>query len=115
MEKMETRWSDDSAEPEEDEEDEGLAGFSGASSASRDPDGPALLPRGPKGGRTTRTRSGMVRKSLLIGEEEARALRREAYLTERSEAEIVREALRRFLGLPLDPEGEPPGGSEWEP
>lgn len=63
----------------------------------------AALPRGPQGGRTTRTRSGMVRKSLMLREEEARALRRAAYEGERSEAEIVREAVRRFLGLPVDP------------
>lgn len=79
-----------------------------------DPEGSPLLPRGPKGGRTTRTRSGLVRKSLLVGAEEAQALRQEAYLTERSEAEIVREALRRFLGLPVDADdGTSTGDSGW--
>lgn len=63
----------------------------------------ATVPRGPKGGRTTRTRSGMVRKSLMLGTEEAQALRREAFETERSEAEIVREAVRRLLGLATEP------------
>lgn len=62
------------------------------------------LPRGPKGGRTTRTHTGMVRKSLMLREEEAEALRRRAIQTERPEAEIVREAVRRLLGLPVDPE-----------
>ena len=87
------------------ENDDWAAGPSGGSEASDDS---RLLPRGPKGGRTTRTRSGMVRKSLMVGTEEARALRREAYLTERSEAEIVREALRRFFGLPVEDDSSAP-------
>lgn len=65
------------------------------------------IPRGPKGGRTTRTRSGMVRKSLMLGSEEAQALRKQAFLTERSEAEIVREAVRRLLGLPVETAEKP--------
>lgn len=72
------------------------------------------LPRGPKGGRTTRTRSGMVRKSLMLGSEEAQALRRAAFETERSEAEIVREAVRRLLGLTIEdrPTAGPPKGDK---
>jgi len=54
---------------------------------------------GPRGGKTTVTDSGMVRKSLWLHEDEAEALREKAYRTRQPEAEILREALRRFLGL----------------
>jgi len=77
-----------------------------AGPASDESEQPAKLPRGPKGGRTTRTRSGMVRKSLMLGKEEAQALRKEAFLTERSEAQIVREAVRRLLGLSVEKDVE---------
>jgi len=54
---------------------------------------------GPRGGKTTQTETGMVRKTIWLYEDEAEALRREAFEGRRSESDIVREALRRFLKL----------------
>ena len=54
-------------------------------------------PTGPRGGTTTITRSGMVKKNLWIPADEAEALRRKAFDERRSEADIVREGLRRVL------------------
>lgn len=56
-----------------------------------------LMPTGPRGGTTTITKSGMVKKNLWIPGEEAEALRRKAFEERRSEADIVREGLRRVL------------------
>jgi hypothetical protein len=53
--------------------------------------------RGPRGGRTTITRSGMVKKNLWVPHEVAEALRRKAFEERRSEAEIIREALEHLL------------------
>lgn len=54
---------------------------------------------GPRGGETTVSKSGMVRKTLWLHADEAETLRERAYRDRRSEAEILREALRRMLGL----------------
>jgi len=51
------------------------------------------------GGKTTRTKSGMVRKTLWIHEDESEALRTRAFADRRTESSIMREALRRYLGL----------------
>jgi hypothetical protein len=59
--------------------------------------GPAAL-RGPRGGRTTITKSGMVKKNLWVPHEVAEALRQKAFEERRSEAEIIREALDNLLG-----------------
>ena len=40
-----------------------------------------------------------VRKNLWLHEDEAEALREAAFLERKSEAEIIREALRRHLGI----------------
>jgi len=56
-------------------------------------------PEGPMGGKTTRTKSGMVRKTLWIHEDESEALRVRAFEDRCTESSIMREALRRFLGL----------------
>jgi hypothetical protein len=53
--------------------------------------------RGPRGGRTTVTTSGMVKKNLWIPGALADELRQRAFEERRSEAEILREALRRHL------------------
>lgn len=53
---------------------------------------------GPRGGETTRRR-GQVKKTVWINDDEDAALRRLAYEEHRSEASIVREALREYLGL----------------
>ncbi len=54
---------------------------------------------GPRGGRTTVSASGMVRKTLWLHGDEAEALRERAYRERRAESEIMREALRRLLGI----------------
>ena len=53
---------------------------------------------GPRGGDTTRRR-GQVKKTLWINDDEHQALRKAAYEEHRSEASIVREALREYLRL----------------
>lgn len=53
---------------------------------------------GPRGGATTRKR-GQVKKTLWINDDEDRALRKIAYEEHRSEASVVREALRAYLGI----------------
>jgi hypothetical protein len=55
--------------------------------------------KGPRGGTTTVSESGMVRKTIWLHEDEAEALRRRAFDERRGESEIVREALRRLLGI----------------
>ena len=57
---------------------------------------------GPRGGTTTVTSSGMIRKNLWISHEENEALRRQAFEERRSETDIIRSGLRRILGLPED-------------
>jgi hypothetical protein len=54
---------------------------------------------GPRGGETTVSKSGMVRKTVWLHADEAEALRERAFRERRSEAEILREGLRRVLGL----------------
>ena len=56
-------------------------------------------PRGPRGGSTTVSASGMVRKTLWLHGDEAEALRERAYRERRAESEIMREALRQLLGI----------------
>ena len=54
-------------------------------------------PVGPRGGTTTVTKSGMVKKNLWIPRDEAEALREKAFHERRSEADIIREGLRAVL------------------
>jgi hypothetical protein len=54
---------------------------------------------GPRGGKTTVSASGMVRKTLWLHGDEAERLRERAYRERRAESEIMREALRRLLGI----------------
>jgi hypothetical protein len=56
--------------------------------------------RGPRGGETTVTKSGMVRKTIWLHGEEAEVLRNQAFKDRRTESEIIREALRAFLKIP---------------
>jgi hypothetical protein len=56
-------------------------------------------PTGPRGGKTTMTGSGLVRKTVWLHVDEADELRRRAYEDRRSESEIVREALRKLLSI----------------
>lgn len=53
---------------------------------------------GPRGGTTTVTRSGMVKKNLWIPREIAEKLRERAYVEHRSEADLIRQGLELVLG-----------------
>ena len=54
----------------------------------------------PKAGTTTtETPGGFLRKQIYLQREEWNALRKLAFEEERSHSDIVREALRKFLGL----------------
>lgn len=55
-------------------------------------------PRGPRGGETTR-KPGRVKKTVWLHEDEAERLRRAAYELYRSEASLIREAIRRYFAL----------------
>jgi hypothetical protein len=57
-------------------------------------------PTGPRGGTTTVTKSGMVKKNLWIPQDEAEMLREKAFHERRSEADIIREGLRTVLEEP---------------
>ncbi|HEX2163054.1 MAG TPA: hypothetical protein VHM02_03820 [Thermoanaerobaculia bacterium] len=52
---------------------------------------------GPRGGTTTVTRSGMVKKNLWVPLDEAELLRQKAFEERRSEADIIREGLGLML------------------
>jgi hypothetical protein len=52
---------------------------------------------GPRGGTTTMTKSGMVRKNYWLPVDEAEDLRLKAFQERRSEADIIRAALRGSL------------------
>jgi hypothetical protein len=55
---------------------------------------------GPRGGKTTMTETGLVRKTIYFHTDEAEILRLKAFEDRRSESEIVREALRKLLNIP---------------
>lgn len=52
---------------------------------------------GPRGGTTTLTKSGMVRKNFWLPVDEAEELRLKAFQERRSEADIIRASLRHVL------------------
>lgn len=52
---------------------------------------------GPRGGTTTLTKSGMVRKNFWLPVDEAEELRLKAFQERRSEADIIRSALNTVL------------------
>jgi hypothetical protein len=54
---------------------------------------------GPRGGETTISKTGMIRMTLWLHEDEAEALRLKAFEERRTQAEILREGLRQVLGL----------------
>lgn len=57
-------------------------------------------PRGPRGGKTTVSADGaLIRKTFYIDRDVEDALRDEAHRSRRTEAEIVREALRERYGI----------------
>lgn len=54
---------------------------------------------GPRGGVTTVTSAGMIRKNLWISHEENELLRRVAFDQRRTETDVIREGLRQVLGV----------------
>jgi Ribbon-helix-helix protein, copG family len=52
---------------------------------------------GPRGGKTTVTKGGLIRVVVYLDHDERRALKLAAVDREQSASEIVREALRAFL------------------
>lgn len=68
--------------------------------------------KGPRGGTTTLTPSGMVKKNLWVTRSMAERLRQEAFQRRVSEAAIIREALtRHFRVAKQERLCEPGGGS----
>lgn len=55
--------------------------------------------KGPKGGRTTRHKSGLVRKVYYLYEPEAEAIRRLAFERHVTESEVIREAVDAYLDV----------------
>lgn len=54
---------------------------------------------GPRGGKTTVTKGGLIRVVVYLDSDERRALKLAAVDREQSASEIVREALRAFLPI----------------
>jgi hypothetical protein len=54
---------------------------------------------GPRGGKTTVTKSGLIRTVIYLNPEERRVLRLAVAEREQPASEIVREALRQYLGI----------------
>ena len=54
---------------------------------------------GPRGGETTISKTGMVRKCIWLHEDESEALRYKAFKERRTESDILREGLRQVLRL----------------
>jgi len=55
--------------------------------------------KGPRGGKTTITARGLVRTVVYLHPDERKALKLAAVEREVAGSEIMREALRRFLGI----------------
>ena len=58
--------------------------------------------KGPRGGKTTVYKSGLLRKTCYFYEEEWEALRRAAFEQDTGYAELVRLAVRQYLKLDDD-------------
>jgi hypothetical protein len=54
---------------------------------------------GPRGGETTVSKTGMIRMTLWLHPDEAEALRLKAFQDRRTQADLLREGLRRVLDL----------------
>ena len=54
---------------------------------------------GPRGGKTTISPGGLMRKTFYLGPEEEEQLRQEAFQLRRSEGDIVRRLIRVHYGL----------------
>lgn len=54
---------------------------------------------GPRGGKTTVTKSGLIRTVVYLHPDEREALRRAAFEEDRPASEVMREALRSHLHI----------------
>ena len=70
-----------------------------AKGGSRRPGQAAKALRGPRGGLTTVTPGGLTRVSTYLDETERSAVRRRAFQEERSISDVIRSAVRHYLGL----------------
>jgi hypothetical protein len=66
---------------------------------SPQPARPAGELRGPRGGLTTVTPGGLTRVSTYLDEKERSAVRARAFQEERSISDVIRSAVRHYLGL----------------
>lgn len=60
---------------------------------------PKIPTEGPRGGKTTVTKSGLIRTVVYLAADERRALKITAAERDVSASEIMREALRAHLGI----------------
>ena len=58
--------------------------------------------KGPRGGNTTVTAGGLLKKTIYVDQAEWQALRRKSFEEERPISEIVREMIREGLGFEDD-------------
>lgn len=58
---------------------------------------------GPRRGKTTTTQTGMLRKTIYFSDEEWKAIRAHSYHNDMNYTDIVRAAIRHYLGLPPEP------------
>ena len=66
---------------------------------SKRPDGQLGRRLGPRGGQTTVTPGGLNRLSTYLLPEEREAVRRRAFEDDHSISEVIRSAIRNYLGL----------------
>jgi hypothetical protein len=59
-------------------------------------------PTGPKGGKTTHTPGGFLKKTIYFDSEEWEALRKKGYEEHRAISDLIRELIRRGLDLDKD-------------
>lgn len=58
-----------------------------------------VVPIGPKGGKTTFTPGGLLKKTIYLDSQEWEALRKKSYGENRPISELIRELIRQGLGL----------------
>lgn len=58
-----------------------------------------MAKQGPRGGKTTITPGGLLKKTIYLDEEEWAALKKKGFEEDRPVSEIVRELIRSGLGL----------------
>jgi hypothetical protein len=59
-------------------------------------------PTGPRGGKTTLTPGGLLKKTVYLESEEWEALRKRSFLEQRPISELIRSLIREGLGLDLE-------------